>query len=175
MPRSDAAARLHKLRHTIASHWVWIALAIPLVLAAIAAAILIWPIDRSEGPYPTAAYRRYATPSTFSSLFRDGSAIGDLVFLNEVQLVPAAKANSNAFLARGAGGKYLLVVTDGRPAPLQHSAIANVQGVIRSLPSPSTIKHEWKLTAKQLSRISGEQVYLDAQRIRIDANAPTNN
>jgi hypothetical protein len=169
-PRNNVvAAGLRKAAHALASHWIVLALMIPLAMVAIAASILIWPVDQGEGPYPAKAYERYATPSTLTPLLKDDSIAGDSVFLNNVQLIPAAQ--DDEYFARGADGKYMLVILAGKPVDLHdRDVIADVQGVIRTLPPSKILKRDWKLKPQQLSRISGEQFYLSAQRIQIDSD-----
>lgn len=170
MPRNSAGETLRDIGRGVASHWVAIGLAMLVVILTVAAAVLIWPIDNNEGPYPTKAYLKYATPSSLTPVLNDDAANGDLVFLNEVRLIPAA--TDGAFLARGARGKYVLVIADGKAVSIGDGpAIANVQGVVHTLPAVSTLKREWKLTKSELKLIAGEQYYIDAQRIHIDKRA----
>ena len=169
MPRTEAGGRLRRAGDAVRSYWVVLALAIPLVAIAVAAAILIWPLDNNEGAYPTKAYLKYATPSSLTPLLNDDAAAGDQVFLNEVHLIPAA--TDEAFLARGARGKYVLVIAEGKPVSIDDPTVANVQGVVRTLPSKAKLTREWKLTKKELSLIAGEEYYIDAQRIHVNAKS----
>ena len=173
MPRTDTVRHfLDKSRVVFKSRWIYLALMVPVVLLATAAAVLIWPINYAEGPYRPDPYRKYATPSALTSLFKDPALAGKSVYLNEVQLVPASK--ENAYIAHGAAGDTMLVVATAQASKLpKEPAVANVQGVIRPLPSKRTLKREWKLDSKQLAAISNDHYYLAAQRIRIATRRPT--
>ncbi|MGH9521772.1 MAG: hypothetical protein ACRD3E_04490 [Terriglobales bacterium] len=173
MPRTEAARDLLKKTSAVfRSRWIYLALMVPVVLLAIAAAMLIWPINYAEGPYRADPYRKYATPSALPSLLDDPSLAGKSVYLNEVQLVPASK--ENAYIAHGAAGNTMLVLATAQASKLpKEAAVANVQGVIRPLPSKTTLKKEWKLNAKQLAAISNDHYYLAAQQIRIQTRRST--
>ena len=164
---------LDKLGPLFTSRWIYLALMVPVLIVALAAAVLIWPINYAEGPYRPDPYRKYATPSTLTSLLNDDSLAGQSVYLNEVRLVPGPQENQ--FVAYGAAGNPILVIAAGQKTPLpKTSVIANVQGLIRRLPSTWTLKHVWKLDAKQLKAFSDDQYYIAAQRIRVDSRRPTN-
>ena len=173
MPRTDAARSfLPKAGAIFRSRWIYLLVMVPVVVLAIAAAVLIWPINYAEGPYRADPYRKYATPSSLASLLEDPSLAGKSVYLNEVQLVPANK--ENAYIAEGAAGHTMLIVASGQASSLPKKAVtANVQGVIRPLPSKTTLKKEWKLSAKQVAALSDDDYYLAAQHIHVDTRRST--
>lgn len=173
-PTEMGSKSVQTCRHALQSRWMLLVLLVPLVVLLFAAAVLIWPINYAEGPYRRDPYRKYATPSALAPLLKGDSNAGESVYLNEIRLVPGAK--DNEFIARGASGNAMLVIATGQAAPLPKTpAIVDIQGVIRTLPAVSTLKHDWKLNKKQLQAVSGEQYYIAAQHIHIDSRATTQN
>jgi hypothetical protein len=170
MPRSEAARELlRKTGTALHSRWMLLLLLIPVVLLAMAAAMLIWPINYAEGPYRPDPYRQYATPSSLTSLLNDDSLAGESVYLNDVSLMPGAKENE--YIAQGSAGHAILVITNGPASALpKEPTIADVQGVIRPLPSDRVLKRVWKLNGKLLAAVSAGEYYVSAQSIRVDAH-----
>lgn len=171
-PTELGGKTFHTFRHALQSRWMLLVLLVPLVVLLLAAAMLVWPINYAEGPYRPDPYRKYATPSALAPLLKGDSNAGDSVYLNDIRLVPGAKQNE--YIAHGPSGNTMLVIATGQAAPLpKKPAIADVQGVIRTLPSVATLKHVWKLSNQQLQAVSGEQYYIAAQRIHVDSRNAT--
>ena len=105
-------------------------------------------------------------PSSIGSLIggNAGGEIGDMVFLNQVQL--RARPHPNVFVIFGAKGNRMLVVSEPGFSPLPRAPITvDIKGCIRALPPLAILRRQWKLTKDQIQSFGRQQVYIAAESI----------
>ena len=105
-------------------------------------------------------------PSSIGSLIggNAGGEIGDMVFLNQVQL--RAGPHPNVFVIFGAKGNRMLVVSEPGFSPLPRAPITvDIKGRIRALPPLAILRRQWKLTKDQIQSFGRQQVYIAAESI----------
>ena len=86
------------------------------------------------------------------------------VFLNDVEL--EAGPEKNVMFAVGVYGTKLLVISRTADVAPEPNKLFDIRGVIRSSPSPSVMRHTWKLTKKQSAGVSTQGVVIYADTIR---------
>ena len=105
-------------------------------------------------------------PSSIGSLVGGNAAgeIGDMVFLNQVQL--RAGPQPNVFVIFGAKGNQMLVVSEPGFSPPHRSPIkVDIKGRIRTLPPLATLRRQWKLSKDQMQNFGRQQAYIAAGSI----------
>ena len=105
-------------------------------------------------------------PSSIGSLVGGNAAgeIGDMVFLNHVQL--RAGPQPNVFVISGAKGNQMLVVSEpGFSPPPRAPITVDIKGRIRTLPPLATLRRQWKLTKDQIQSFGRQQAYIAAESI----------
>ena len=107
-----------------------------------------------------------SSPSSIGSLIGENAAgeIGDMVFLNHVQLRAGPKPN--VFVISGAKGNQMLVVSEPGFSPPHRSPIkVDIKGRIRTLPPLATLRRQWKLSKDQMQNFGRQQAYIAAESI----------
>ena len=108
-----------------------------------------------------------STPSSVATLLGKNAhaAVGDMVYLNEVVLRPGPKPN--LFVISGAKNERMLVFSDLPNSFVDHTALTvDIKGLIRPMPSRTTLRKTWKLNQEQLRFFGNQGVYIAAESVK---------
>ena len=142
---------------------VMLLMTIALAGAAVAGRWLWGTIDEGVDSF---ADTLVSSPSSIGSLIGGNAAseIGDMVFLNHVQLL--AGPQPNVFVISGAKGNQMLVVSEpGFSPPARSPITVDIKGRIRTLPPLVILRRQWKLSMDQIQSVGRQQAYIAAESI----------
>ncbi len=112
------------------------------------------------------------TPSELASLLaglKNGSGIGDIVFLREVRIEPGPAAG--LFFAVDRKGSRMAVFSDASVMSSFSGRMANLSGSIVRFPSRTTMQRQWKLSKALADEMRQQMAYLRAERVWPAASA----
>ena len=137
------------------------------VLMCVVGAAIMWshwdPIERDLLFSANAAT---ATPSSITPLLgkNAAAALGDMVYLNNVLLQAGPKPN--IFVISGAHKAEMLIVSDLPTSLAGRTPITvDIKGLIRRLPSRTTLRRSWKLSTDQVHAFEKQQIYIAAESV----------
>ncbi|HYH00861.1 MAG TPA: hypothetical protein VD837_17160 [Terriglobales bacterium] len=143
----------------------WIIVGAALACVVIGVVIAAAVTSRDDGDVRSTK-KEISTPTDVGAFLANPKvreSVGAIVFFNDLFVKP----EGTVYFAKDRGGKEIVVVlNDAKTDIPKDGTLADVSGVVASVPSISAMRKQWKLDKRLAERIRKDSVYIEAERVR---------